>query len=178
MQVSTCHLRAHGIAKKLVSCRGETLEPAQAHPLRLSLLLSAPKLNKSFHLVSLLPFHRRRSGRRGTSTAPRVPAGPFSWSPASGGGPVRLLLTAMRMKNQVARPLSLFFRRIRFNMPSIVAKSSCPKTLIDGDVNDNGGSGKTHIYLNIYDISPVNNYLYCFGLGIFHSGIEGASLMA
>ncbi|XP_074580559.1 deSI-like protein At4g17486 isoform X1 [Curcuma longa] len=57
-------------------------------------------------------------------------------------------------------------------MPSIVAKSSCPKTLIDGDVDGNGGGGKTHIYLNIYDISPVNNYLYCFGLGIFHSGIE------
>jgi deubiquitinase DESI2 len=29
------------------------------------------------------------------------------------------------------------------------------------------------VYLNIYDISPLNHYLYWFGLGIFHSGIEG-----
>jgi hypothetical protein len=29
------------------------------------------------------------------------------------------------------------------------------------------------VYLNIYDISPINNYLYWFGLGIFHSGVEG-----
>uniref|UniRef100_A0ACD5ZN39 Uncharacterized protein n=1 Tax=Avena sativa TaxID=4498 RepID=A0ACD5ZN39_AVESA len=28
------------------------------------------------------------------------------------------------------------------------------------------------VYLNIYDISPINNYLYWFGLGIFHSGLE------
>ncbi|WVZ55043.1 hypothetical protein U9M48_005759 [Paspalum notatum var. saurae] len=28
------------------------------------------------------------------------------------------------------------------------------------------------VYLNIYDISPLNHYLYWFGLGIFHSGIE------
>jgi len=32
------------------------------------------------------------------------------------------------------------------------------------------------VYLNIYDISPLNHYLYWFGLGIFHSGIEGNSL--
>ena len=29
------------------------------------------------------------------------------------------------------------------------------------------------VFLNIYDISPINNYLYWFGLGIFHSGVEG-----
>ncbi|CAN6296909.1 unnamed protein product [Urochloa humidicola] len=28
------------------------------------------------------------------------------------------------------------------------------------------------VYLNIYDISPLNHYLYWFGLGIFHTGIE------
>ncbi|EEF30920.1 deSI-like protein At4g17486 isoform X2 [Ricinus communis] len=28
------------------------------------------------------------------------------------------------------------------------------------------------LYLNIYDLTPVNNYLYWFGLGVFHSGIE------
>jgi hypothetical protein len=33
------------------------------------------------------------------------------------------------------------------------------------------------VYLNIYDISPLNHYLYWFGLGIFHSGIEGKPLL-
>ncbi|XP_024517223.1 deSI-like protein At4g17486 isoform X1 [Selaginella moellendorffii] len=34
-------------------------------------------------------------------------------------------------------------------------------------------SGKRNpIYLNIYDLTPMNGYLYWFGLGIFHSGIE------
>ncbi|KAJ6791031.1 deSI-like protein [Iris pallida] len=37
----------------------------------------------------------------------------------------------------------------------------------------NGGAGGTnHLFLNIYDLTPVNNYLYYFGLGVFHSGIE------
>ncbi|KAJ8774393.1 hypothetical protein K2173_012467 [Erythroxylum novogranatense] len=34
--------------------------------------------------------------------------------------------------------------------------------------DSNGGM----LYLNVYDISPANNYLYWVGLGIFHSGIE------
>jgi hypothetical protein len=33
------------------------------------------------------------------------------------------------------------------------------------------------VYLNIYDISPINNYLYWFGLGIFHSGVEGTQYL-
>jgi hypothetical protein len=37
-----------------------------------------------------------------------------------------------------------------------------------------GGEGGTPVVLNVYDLTPMNNYLYWFGLGIFHSGIEGA----
>uniref|UniRef100_A0A804LBU6 PPPDE domain-containing protein n=1 Tax=Zea mays TaxID=4577 RepID=A0A804LBU6_MAIZE len=33
-------------------------------------------------------------------------------------------------------------------------------------------SATAAVYLNIYDISPLNHYLYWFGLGIFHSGIQ------
>ncbi|KAB5564128.1 hypothetical protein DKX38_004182 [Salix brachista] len=40
----------------------------------------------------------------------------------------------------------------------------------------NGGSSRVMLYLNIYDLTPINNYLYWFGLGIFHSGIEGLRL--
>uniref|UniRef100_A0A5B7ADX4 Putative PPPDE thiol peptidase family protein n=1 Tax=Davidia involucrata TaxID=16924 RepID=A0A5B7ADX4_DAVIN len=36
----------------------------------------------------------------------------------------------------------------------------------------NGGSSRALLYLNVYDLTPINNYLYWFGFGIFHSGIE------
>ncbi|KAH9618497.1 hypothetical protein KSS87_004557 [Heliosperma pusillum] len=34
------------------------------------------------------------------------------------------------------------------------------------------GKKGTRLYLNVYDLTPVNHYLYWFGLGIFHSGIQ------
>ncbi|GMJ00423.1 hypothetical protein like AT4G17486 [Hibiscus trionum] len=37
---------------------------------------------------------------------------------------------------------------------------------------NNGGSNDALLYLNVYDLTPINNYLYWLGLGIFHSGIE------
>ncbi|XP_075488466.1 deSI-like protein At4g17486 [Primulina tabacum] len=36
----------------------------------------------------------------------------------------------------------------------------------------NGEKSRSMLYLNVYDLTPINNYLYWFGLGIFHSGIE------
>lgn len=33
--------------------------------------------------------------------------------------------------------------------------------------------GNTPVYLNVYDLTPMNGYLYWAGLGIFHSGVEG-----
>nr|GMC50360.1 deSI-like protein At4g17486 isoform X1 [Ipomoea batatas] len=36
----------------------------------------------------------------------------------------------------------------------------------------NGEKSRALLYLNVYDLTPVNNYLYWFGLGVFHSGIE------
>uniref|UniRef100_A0A1D1Y7S9 UPF0326 protein At4g17486 n=1 Tax=Anthurium amnicola TaxID=1678845 RepID=A0A1D1Y7S9_9ARAE len=32
--------------------------------------------------------------------------------------------------------------------------------------------GRAPLYLNVYDLTPINNYLYWVGLGVFHSGIE------
>ncbi|TKY73209.1 DeSI protein [Spatholobus suberectus] len=39
----------------------------------------------------------------------------------------------------------------------------------NGEKNNNNN---TLVVLNVYDLTPLNNYLYWFGLGIFHSGIE------
>ncbi|WOL07159.1 hypothetical protein Cni_G15897 [Canna indica] len=55
-------------------------------------------------------------------------------------------------------------------MPLILSKSSSVKGMGNGEGGD--GSGRTHVYLNVYDLTPINKYLYWFGLGIFHSGIE------
>ncbi|WMV43539.1 hypothetical protein MTR67_036924 [Solanum verrucosum] len=40
----------------------------------------------------------------------------------------------------------------------------------------NGEKNRSLLYLNVYDLTPVNNYLYWAGLGVFHSGIEGDPL--
>ncbi|RWW09945.1 hypothetical protein BHE74_00051476 [Ensete ventricosum] len=55
-------------------------------------------------------------------------------------------------------------------MRSILSRCSSVKGL-SGRNGD--GSGRTHLYLNVYDLTPANNYLYWFGIGVFHSGIEG-----
>ncbi|KAJ8754298.1 hypothetical protein K2173_002749 [Erythroxylum novogranatense] len=49
--------------------------------------------------------------------------------------------------------------------------SSTSSSSLEKEQN-NGESNGAMLYLNIYDLSPVNNYLYWVGLGIFHSGIE------
>lgn len=45
----------------------------------------------------------------------------------------------------------------------------------DSSPTEQNNTEKSHtmLYLNVYDLTPVNNYLYWFGLGIYHSGIEG-----
>ncbi|THU73353.1 hypothetical protein C4D60_Mb04t21920 [Musa balbisiana] len=58
------------------------------------------------------------------------------------------------------------------NRVNMVSRSSLTKSVSNGDKD---GSGRTHLYLNVYDLTPVNKYLYWFGLGVFHSGIEGGS---
>ncbi|XP_054797893.1 deSI-like protein At4g17486 [Prosopis cineraria] len=40
-------------------------------------------------------------------------------------------------------------------------------------VNSNGCSpGETPVYLNVYDLTPMNGYMYWTGLGVYHSGVE------
>ena len=37
----------------------------------------------------------------------------------------------------------------------------------------NNKNVETQVVLNVYDLTPINNYMVWFGFGIFHSGIEG-----
>ncbi|GMJ11118.1 hypothetical protein HRI_004781000 [Hibiscus trionum] len=32
--------------------------------------------------------------------------------------------------------------------------------------------GSVPVYLNVYDLTPINGYAYWFGLGIYHSGVQ------
>ncbi|KAL9231514.1 hypothetical protein vseg_006736 [Gypsophila vaccaria] len=32
--------------------------------------------------------------------------------------------------------------------------------------------GKVPVYLNVYDLTPINGYAYWFGLGVYHSGVQ------
>ncbi|KAL0384816.1 UNVERIFIED_CONTAM: DeSI-like protein [Sesamum radiatum] len=38
------------------------------------------------------------------------------------------------------------------------------------------GRSRAMVYLNVYDLTHINSYLYWFGCGIFHSGIEAHGL--
>ncbi|KAI7751896.1 hypothetical protein M8C21_002623 [Ambrosia artemisiifolia] len=44
--------------------------------------------------------------------------------------------------------------------------------LISWKGQKNTANNHALMYLNVYDLTPVNNYMYWFGLGVFHSGIE------
>lgn len=44
--------------------------------------------------------------------------------------------------------------------------------------DSSGNKTRSMVYLNVYDLTPINNYLYLFGFGIFHSGIEGSFFMS
>jgi len=40
-------------------------------------------------------------------------------------------------------------------------------------VGDAAGAATYPVTLNVYDLTPINNYLHWCGLGIFHSAVEG-----
>ncbi|KAL5836085.1 hypothetical protein ACOSQ4_015582 [Xanthoceras sorbifolium] len=51
------------------------------------------------------------------------------------------------------------------------AKISCSSSQ-QQNVNNNKSYDDAQVVLNVYDLTPINNYTYWFGFGIFHSGIE------
>lgn len=47
-----------------------------------------------------------------------------------------------------------------------------PASFSSNREQDDAGKERTPLYLNVYDLTPVNDYLYWVGFGIFHSGVE------
>lgn len=56
---------------------------------------------------------------------------------------------------------------------SLKTKSSANFCLLPKTKSDRFGPGETPVCLNVYDLTPMNNYVYWAGFGIFHSGVEG-----
>lgn len=55
----------------------------------------------------------------------------------------------------------------------LTAKSAQRFCLFSKVKSDKDGAKSTPVYLNVYDLTPMNGYVYWAGLGIFHSGVEG-----
>lgn len=59
-------------------------------------------------------------------------------------------------------------------VPRFKGKSSAPSfSLVSKSKSVKYCPDKTPVYLNVYDLTPMNGYVYWAGLGIFHSGVEG-----
>ncbi|KAF5460141.1 hypothetical protein F2P56_020031 [Juglans regia] len=43
---------------------------------------------------------------------------------------------------------------------------------MENELSDRVKKNQASLFLNVYDLTPANDYLYWFGVGIFHSGIE------
>ena len=53
------------------------------------------------------------------------------------------------------------------------SSSNSTSEYVDADGCDVVTNYDTQIMLNVYDLTPMNQYAIWFGFGIFHSGIEG-----
>ncbi|KAL5065042.1 hypothetical protein RYX36_026779 [Vicia faba] len=52
------------------------------------------------------------------------------------------------------------------------SNSNCNSSLQYDDDDNSSKNNGSFVVLNVYDLTPINSYMYWFGLGIFHSGIE------
>lgn len=57
--------------------------------------------------------------------------------------------------------------RLRLRDKSVTPFCIFPKVKSAGNI-----PGNTPVYLNVYDLTTVNGYMYWAGLGIFHTGVE------
>ncbi|CAA0840125.1 PPPDE putative thiol peptidase family protein [Striga hermonthica] len=58
-------------------------------------------------------------------------------------------------------------------VPLCLTTKSAKRFCLFSKVKSDGcGPKATPVYLNVYDLTPMNGYVYWAGLGIFHSGVE------
>lgn len=62
--------------------------------------------------------------------------------------------------------------QIQIHLGTFRGTYSCEKMGAESTSKTTGESGD-QVVLNVYDLTPANNYSYWFGFGIFHSGLEG-----
>ncbi|KAG2666576.1 hypothetical protein I3843_15G068300 [Carya illinoinensis] len=60
----------------------------------------------------------------------------------------------------------------RFCVSRVKSKSATQFRMFPKVKSTSYGPGNTPVYLNVYDLTPMNGYVYWAGLGIFHSGVE------
>ncbi|KVI06573.1 protein of unknown function DUF862, eukaryotic [Cynara cardunculus var. scolymus] len=58
------------------------------------------------------------------------------------------------------------------SVPFCLKGKSTPCFRLFPKVKPGYGPGNAPVYLNVYDLTPMNGYAYWAGFGIFHSGVE------
>lgn len=86
---------------------------------------------------------------------------------------LRILLEIELEEPEFAAPSRGHARSAPNSAMRVLPASWSAKLTTSNSTEDPPPPSAAAVYLNIYDISPLNHYLYWFGLGIFHSGIEG-----
>lgn len=80
--------------------------------------------------------------------------------------PCLLILTLFNMKVERKR----FWCSV---VPHLRAKSAPYFFMFPKVQSESYGICKTPVYLNVYDLTPINSYVYWAGFGVFHTGLEG-----
>ncbi|RAL49361.1 hypothetical protein DM860_012794 [Cuscuta australis] len=65
-------------------------------------------------------------------------------------------------------------KRLRSIVPLHLQGESALKFCLFSDVKSSvyNSPGNAPVYVNVYDLTPVNGYFYWAGVGVFHTGIE------
>lgn len=108
-----------------------------------------------------------------TLQLPRPPAAACTVLPRIFGSPVRLPDSGLLRPR--GRTMKLRTKRPEWKslMPLQLSRKSAMRFFLFPKIQSAGQSpDDTPVYLNVYDLTPMNGYIYWAGLGIFHSGIE------
>ena len=64
-------------------------------------------------------------------------------------------------------------KRWKSAVPRFLKNKSASRCFFPKVKPANFDPGCAPVYLNVYDLTPMNGYFYWAGFGIFHSGVEG-----